>query len=74
MTIWYRMLLLACQAGQTTPLALSGALKTKRITAAEHAELSAILDAALNPPAPDPDPEPEPTPEPAGEDGAEVPA
>jgi hypothetical protein len=43
----YAMLKLACQAGQTSQLALDNSLAKKRLTADEHAELTEILTAAL---------------------------
>jgi len=51
----YATLRLACERGTTTQLALDNSLAKKRLTEEEHAELSAILEAALNPPAPEVD-------------------
>jgi len=64
----YATLRIACERGQTTQLALDNSLAKKRLTEDEHAELSGILDAALNPP---PAPEPEPTPDITGEPAEE---
>lgn len=50
--ILYTSLKSACERGTTSQLALDNALAKGRLSEAEHTELSAILDAFLNPPAP----------------------
>ena len=58
--ILYTSLKSACERGTPSQLALDNALAKKRLTEAEYDELTAILDAALNPPPP---PAPEPIPD-----------